>query len=156
MTSLILNKFKQKIKGDIKYLKKYKTEYNLSYNFICEGWKEYIKKNYTIINELSPIYNSQYNLHQEILKLVKVDDFLAIILQDIFDYHLNNIEDLIIFYIKNEDKMLIKIKSYEPLKYSKFIELPYYSFYSENRFLWDKIKKVIDEDEDINIIILAY
>ena len=52
--------------------------------------------------------------------------------------------------------MLIKIKSYEILKESNFIELPYYSFYSENKILWNKIQEVMNEDNEVNFIIFAY
>ena len=162
MNNLITNRFNEKIEKKIKYVKKYNTEFNINYEFICEGWDEYIKKEYTIINYNTPIYNLDLPINKKTLQLVKDDNLLAIMLQDIFDFHLYNIEDLIIFFIKGEKKFMIKMKSYDTLNKYNIFDLPYYTFYSDSEYLFNKLNEILNNDNfelndnDPKLIIFAY
>ncbi|VVU94582.1 hypothetical protein CPAV1605_307 [seawater metagenome] len=90
---------------------------SISYEDIINLWCDYEKKKFLefLINEEDTIYDETKIDHKNIVELCKRDFRFSITLEDLFNFHYNyRHEDMLLFYIKNSDAALLKLKSYYP------------------------------------------
>lgn len=116
--------------------------------------------NFYSLNDKNPLYsinspkkNSINNIQNISFKISLSNSVLSVFLEDTFDKHLKNIEDdFLLFYKKDEDKILILFKSFFPLDYTEKVSLPYYCFYIDNKDTIESLNKLLNENENENFL----
>ena len=136
-------------------------ETKIKYSTILKIWSDFIFKNYQNIfkikNKDSLIFQEKNEIHQKIVDLCKQDIQLSIVLEDLFDYHINSVnDDLIIFYIKGSNKVLLKLKSYSPLNRDKTKILPYWNIYINQKDFVESIDKYLVGYPEKSLCILCF
>jgi len=132
---------------------------DITYKTLLRIWSDFIFKKYASLfkynNDL--IYHENNKMHQITLNLCKKDIKLGIILEDLFNYHIeSNNDDLILFYIKGSDRVLIKLKSYSPLSLDKNKILPYWNLYITQIDFVESIKNYLEVSSNDNFCILCF
>ena len=141
---------------DITNIYYYKLNININYNDILSVWDTFLDND--IFNEYLNILNSQNKIdkNNSSLKLFLCEDELALLLETIFNKHLDSINDnLLLFYIKNENRILIMLKSYLPLLNNMeddFIGLPYWNCIIDNDIINNKINNLLMNNENLCIL----
>ena len=134
--------------------------FNLNYDSILKIWSDYVCKNYSDLFSTLPsdeIYQEDNKSHQNIVNLCKNSTELPMILEDLFNYHIGTKDDdLIIFYIKGSDKVLLKLKSYSPLIYDKTKVMPFWNLYVRQANFIDSIEKYATEYPKGSLCILCF
>ena len=119
----IINKIDSK---NLDYLKCYKTNIDVNYIDIITIWKQFI------LREDLQLFNSQIELDNSSLKIGLYDLQLSLILEILFLKQIINYkEDILIFYIRNSNKLLILLKSFIPILELNKIQLPYWNYFIE-------------------------
>ena len=126
----------------------------LNYNSIIKIWSEFLCKRLVPNND---IYNEEISSHKLTVKLCKNNFDLAMVLEDLFNFHMTTkTDDLILFYIKGSNKVLMKLKSYTPLISDSSQILPFWNiFITEPKFV-NQLKDFLENYEDNSLIILCY
>lgn len=132
---------------------KYKYSIELSINDIENIWNDFSKSKYT---EKKNIVNFKNKQDISSLKVAFNEPDLSEILILIFKNHISSIkEDLILFFFKNSNKILLKLKSFHPLLYKKKISLPFWTkIYSTEEL--PKFKNIFNENKNSNLVIIFY
>ena len=132
----------------------------INYDSILKIWSDFIFKNYS---DLFPtlqddkIYQEENNTHKNIINLCKNNLDLGLVLEDLFKYHITCSEDdLIIFYFKGTNKVLLKLKSYEPLLFSKSKVMPFWNLYIKQKDFIESIDKFMEEAPKNSLCILCF
>lgn len=147
ISNIIWNVINQIDAKKMDYLKYYKTNIDVEYNDIINVWKQFI------LREDLKLSNSKIELDYSSLKIGLLDSELSIMLEVIFQSQIINYkEDALIFYIKNTNKLLLLIKTYKPVLESETIQLPYWSYFIEFKYLNEFFDKYIEDDENLIII----
>ena len=134
---------------NIDYSKYYETKINIEYSDIIEIWKQFIK-----LEDLK-LKNSTIEMNNSSLKIGLLDNDFSIILETVLITHcFSYTDDVLLFYKKNSDKMLILVKSYKPLLNSPTIQLPYWSYLFECKDYINKFNEMFNDKE--NILIIGY
>ena len=132
----------------------------LKYDSILKIWSDFVFKNYS---DLFPtlqdekIYQEENVCHQNIIDICKNNLELAIIFEDLFKYHITSSDDdLIIFYIKGSNKVMLKLKSYGPLVYDKNKVMPFWNLYIKQKDFINSINKYIEDEPTDTLCILCF
>ena len=95
------------------------------------------------------IFCNKNDLGSFSLLLALKEPELSQYLEDTFNTNLSTIdEDLILFYIKDESKLLILFKSFYPLDFVEKISLPHFCLYLDNKKTLDTLNGMFDKDEN--------
>lgn len=138
------------------------------------------KKFLEYINVEQKIFDEKENNHINIVELCKKDTVFSLVLEDLFQFHFNyKSEDMLLFYLKDTNLALLKLKSYHPyyvLEEEKYIteneelskkgivlqkELedntsPYWSILIENKEIINSLNSICEEYPSNTLCILAY
>ena len=134
----------------------YSTDIEVTYNDLTDIWKNFIEKKYLIANndEKIDIENEKY---KSIFKITIYENILSCLLESVFVKQLKELkENLVLIYIKDQEKILILFKSFFPLldNEDKKIKLPYWDFLLDAKDFSDRLKILFRDDE--NICIMTY
>ena len=131
----------------IDYIKYFKTNIDINYNDIINIWNNFLKKKiFNICNQDSYIESS--------LKISLLSNNLTYDLERLLNCHIDCFgEDLLLFYIKNTDNILLLYKSYIPLQKSDKVRLPYFDYLIEDKRIKNKFNDILN---DSNICIIGY
>ena len=120
---------------------------NINYEDIINVWKQFILIEDLKINKLT--------LDESSLKISLLNSELSIILERIFYNQIKNYkEDIIILYIKESNKLLLLMKTYEPVIKSSKIQLPYWCYFIECDLLKNFFNKLFINNE--NLIVFGF
>ena len=145
ISNIIWNVLNQIEKDKLTCLKYYNI--NINYNDIINVWKQFIVIEDLEINKLT--------LDESSLKISLLDSELSIILERIFYNQIKNYkENIIIIYIKENKKLLLLMKTYQPILKSSKIQLPYWCYFIECDLLKDFFNKLFINNE--NLIIFGF
>jgi hypothetical protein len=119
-----LNKF---TKNDMDYIQFYNLSSNVNYNDIMNVWIQFLKNKY--IEKEENKLDIKDDLIYSSFKIGIQEHKLSVLLENLFKYHYEMIyDDLLLFYIKDSNQILILFKSYEPLLDYEEIKLPYWDY----------------------------
>jgi hypothetical protein len=132
---------------NIDYYKYYETKINIDYSDIINIWEEFIKIEDLQIKEKNIVLNNSG------LKIGLLDNDFSLILETILISHVfSYTDDILLFYIKDSDKILLLVKSYKPLINSSKIQLPYWSYLFECKEFIPKFNDMFNDKENIFIV----
>ena len=96
------------------------------------------------------LHNKRYN---SILKIGCLENIFGQMIEDFFKNFICTIEDeLLIFFIKGQDKLLAIYKSYQPLLNDDKIRLPYWVYNIEAKKICTSLEKEFKKNETICIL----
>jgi hypothetical protein len=152
----ILKRINQINTSDLDTTQFYSTDIEITYNDLTDIWKNFIEKKYLTVNnnEKIDIENDKY---KSIFKITIYENVLSCLLESVFVKQLKELkENLVLIYIKDQEKILILFKSFFPLLNSedKKIKLPYWDFLLDAKDFCDRLKILFRDDE--NICIMTY
>jgi hypothetical protein len=149
----IINTF---ITDDIDKIYYYKLNADINYNDIIDIWDNFLDND--MFRDFSIYLKNKNKLdkNNSSLKLLICENELAVLLEKLFNNHLETIQsNLLLFYIKNENKLLVMLKSYLLLLDDNEIKLPYWNNIISDKIdnnINNKINKLLDEDENLCIL----
>jgi hypothetical protein len=139
---------------NIDYIHYYTSKILLEYGDFINIWYNFIKKNVLEIED-EKILDLDVDPIKSSLKLSLFENELSIELETLYESRINCInDDLLIFYIRNENKILLMYKSYIPLLESNEPRLPFWEYIIEH----PEIKRKFDEAFNLedNLCIIGY
>lgn len=144
MDDEILEKINNFNKDDLDYLDFFTVD--IKYKDIMYIWQ----------NMLEVTFFGKNKIDFEIYKKILYSNCnFRIILEKIFNNHIYKSNDnLILFYKKNTDKVLLLYKSYQPLILKTEIGLPFWHYYLESKNITKTLNLLFKENE--NILIMIY
>ena len=132
---------------------KYDSQNNISINDIKNIWKDFVNTKYYKKNRIVSFSNKK---DISSLRIALNEPILSETLILLFQNHMNSIkEDLLLFFFKKSNKMLLKLKSFHPLLNKKNISLPYW----EKTYNIDDLpqyKNIFKENNYSDLVILFY
>ena len=132
---------------------KYDSQNNISINDIKNIWKDFVNTKYYKKNRIVSFSNKK---DISSLRIALNEPILSETLILLFQNHMNSIkEDLLLFFFKKSNKMLLKLKSFNPLLNKKNISLPYW----EKTYNIDDLpqyKNIFKENNYSDLVILFY
>lgn len=134
---------------NIDYSKYYQTQVDIDYLDITNVWKDFIK-----LEDLK-IKENQISQNNSSLKIGLLDNDFSLILETVLISHVYSYtDDILLFYKKNSDKILLLVKSYKPLLNSNTIQLPYWSYLFDCKDYVIKFNDMFKDKE--NLLIVGY
>jgi len=129
---------------NIDYSKYYSTNNNILYEDIIAIWENYIKEDLKILQNKSDI-----KLNSISLKIALINSDLSELLERLFiSQTFNYKDDIIMFYKKNSNKILVLMKSFKPLLNEDKFRLPYWNYFIESNALIEYFNLIFNADED--------
>ena len=143
ISNIIWNVLNQINSDNLNCLKYYDIKIN--YEDIINVWKQFILIEDLKLNKLT--------FDESSLKISLLDSQLSVILELIFNNQIKSFkEDIIIIYIKENNKLLLLMKTYQPVLESSTIKLPYWCYFIECNLLIDLFNKCFIDNENLVII----
>lgn len=140
--------------NNLDYIKYMKTNINLEYQDFINIWYSFIKKNILEIDE-DNVLNLNVEPDKSSLKISLFENELSILLEELYNLHIDCLEDdLLLFYFKDQSKLLLMYKSYMPLEESEEVRLPFWEYIIEHPNLKSKFENVFESDD--NLCIMGY
>jgi hypothetical protein len=134
------------------YIHYYSSKITLEYKDFINIWYNFIKKNILQLED-EKILDLNIDPVKSSLKISLFESDLSVELETLFDSHINCLEDdLLLFYIRNENKLLLMYKSYIPLLDSEQPRLPFWEYIIEHPKIKNKFDEVFDPDDNLCII----
>lgn len=141
-------------KEDLEINLYYQANLSLKYNDFINIWNNYVSKTIVGYDEMNCIFDDSI----DIIKQISINEpELATTLEQLFDVHLNGENDsIVIFYLRNENKLLLMLKSFVPLLNVSSIQLPFWNYiipYDDLSYLFDNY---FEGDENICMLLLKF
>jgi len=150
MEDIVWNRLKLVTSDKLELIQYYPSQIDIKYEDIINIWYHFLEKNFT---DNKKIFNPNDPKIKSCLKITLFENTLSIILEGLFNYHLACYEDdLLLIYIKNEDKILLLYKSYFPLLESNQIDLPFWDYYIKASGISNNLNNLFEKNENICII----
>ena len=138
--------------NNLDYIHYYSSKIKLDYQDFVNIWYNFIKKNILEIKE-DKLFDLDVDPDKSALKISLFENDLSVELESLFNLHIECVEDdLLLFYIKDENKILLMYKSYVPLLDSDEVRLPFWEYVVEHPKIKAKFDEVLDNDNNICII----
>jgi len=137
---------------NLDYIHYHSLKIKIEYNDFLNIWYNFIKKNVLEIED-NKIFD--INKNKSSLKISLFENELSNELETLYELHINCIkDDLLIFYIKDENKILLMYKSYIPLLEANEPRLPFWEYMLEH----PEIKRKFDDafESNNNLCIIGY
>lgn len=151
MNSNVKNIINNINKEDLEINLYYQSNLTLNYNDFVNIWNNYVTKTIVGYDDMNCIIDKSIDIT---MKISMDEPELATALETLFDSHLNGSDDsMIIFYLKNENRLLLMLKSFTPLLNVNTIQLPFWNYIVP----YDDLSNVFDKyfEDNENICILA-
>lgn len=135
---------------NLDYIHYYSTKIRIEYNDFLNIWYNFIKKN---ILEIEDGKILDLTRNKSSLKISLFENELSNELETLYETHINCIkDDLLIFYIKDENKILLMYKSYIPLVEAIEPRLPFWEYMLEHPEIKKKFDDVFESNDNLCII----
>jgi hypothetical protein len=134
----------------------YSTDIEITYSDLTDIWKNFIEKKYLTVNNDDKI-DIESDKYKSIFKITIYENILSCLLESVFVKQLKELkENLVLIYIKDQEKILILFKSFFPLlnNEDKQVKLPYWDFLLDAKDFSDRLQILFRDDE--NICIMTY
>ena len=139
---------------NLDYIYYYSSDIKLDYDDFVNVWYNFIKKNILEVKEEN-IMDIKFDPIKSSLRISLFENELSQQLEKLFNMHIECIEDdLLLFYIRGENKLLLMYKSYIPLLDSNDVRLPFWEYKLEHPDIKQKFDEVFNEDN--NLCIMGY
>ena len=139
---------------NLDYIYYYSSSIKLEYDDFVNVLYNFIKKNILEVKDTN-IMDINVNPIKSSLRISIFENKLSQELENLFNLHIECIEDdLLLFYIRNENKILLMYKSYIPLLDSTDIRLPFWEYKLEHPDIKEKFDAVFESDD--NLCIMSY
>jgi len=139
---------------NLDYIHYYSSGLKLEYDDFTNVWYNFIKKNILEVPE-EKIMDINFEPVKSSLKISLFESELSQDLEQLFNLHIECVEDdLLLFYIRGEDKILLMYKSYIPLLESNDIRLPFWEYKLTHPGIKQKFEEVFESDD--NLCIMGY
>ncbi len=140
--------------NNLDYIHYYSSEIKLDYSDFTNVWYNFIKKNILEVPE-EKIMDMSVDPVKSSLKISLFESELSQELEYLFNLHIECIEDdLLLFYIRGEDKILLMYKSYVPLLDAIDVRLPFWEYKLTHPDIKQKFEEVFETDD--NLCIMGY
>ena len=164
MEDVVWQRVKMMTKTEISLIHYFRLEKGLDlidYKNIELLYLEFIYKHYLnkSISELVDIFDNSFTMKNVIDK--NSNDAFSIFIainEPEFSTHVESLfndnissfdENIILFYKRGEEKLLILFKSFYPLSYTEKISLPHFCLYLSDKKTIDVLNKMMDKDENL-------
>ena len=153
MDKIVLDRINSINADDISSIQYYKSKIEINYSDIVDVWDDFIKKRYTDFDSSDNLFDLDNKRNNSIIKIGCLENIFGIMIEDFFKNFICSIKDeLLIFFIKGQDKILAIYKSYYPLLNDEKIRLPYWVYNIEAKKICESLEKQFKEDETICIL----
>jgi hypothetical protein len=140
--------------NNLDYIHYYSSEIKLEYEDFINVWYNFIKKNILEVPE-EKIMDMQFEPVKSSLKISLFANELSQDLETLFNMHIECIEDdLLLFYLRGENKILLMYKSYTPLLNADEVRLPFWEYKLEHPGIKQKFEEVFETQD--NLCIMGY
>lgn len=152
MEDIIWNRINRLESGDLNFIHYYKIDVELNYSEIEVLYKNYLSKYYFETESKNGIFSNN-DADKISLKLSLFEPALSLVIEELFENSIKRLDDdLILFYIKEQDTALILFKSFYPLSQTNEIRLPHFCYYIKNSNTINHLKKLFKEGETLCLI----
>jgi hypothetical protein len=139
---------------NLDYSSYYSSTIKLEYDDFINIWYNFIKKSILELPD-DKLMDINFAPIKSSLKISLFEDEISQEIETLFNLHINSIDDdLLLFYIKGENKILLMYKSYKPLLDADEIRLPFWEYKLEHPGIKKKFENVFDSND--NLCILGY
>jgi hypothetical protein len=153
MDKIVLERINSINSDDISSIQYYKSNTDIKYSDIIAVWEDFIKKRYIDDYKKDSYVNLNNKRYNSILKIGCLENIFGQMIEDFFKNFICTIEDeLLIFFIKGQDKLLAIYKSYQPLLNDDKIRLPYWVYNIEAKKICTSLEKEFKKNETICIL----
>ena len=140
--------------NNLDYTHYYSSNIKLEYDDFVNIWYNFIKKNILEVPE-EKIMDINFDPVKSSLKISLFENELSQDLETLFNQHIECIDDdLLLFYIRGENKILLMYKSYKPLLEADEIRLPFWEYKLEHPGIKQKFEDVFESED--NLCIMGY
>ena len=140
--------------NNLDYTHYYSSNIKLEYDDFVNIWYNFIKKNILEVPE-EKIMDINFDPVKSSLKISLFENELSQDLETLFNQHIECIDDdLLLFYIRGENKILLMYKSYKPLVESNEVRLPFWEYKLEHPGIKQKFEDVFESEN--NLCIMGY
>lgn len=140
--------------NNLDYTHYYSSKIKLEYDDFVNIWYNFIKKNILEVPE-EKIMDIKFDSIRSSLKVSLFENELSQDLEVLFNQHIECIDDdLLLFYIRGENKILLMYKSYKPLVEADEIRLPFWEYKLEHPGIKQKFEDVFESED--NLCIMGY
>jgi hypothetical protein len=140
--------------NNLDYTHYYSSNIKLEYDDFVNIWYNFIKKNILEVPE-EKIMDINFDPVKSSLKISLFENELSQDLETLFNQHIECIDDdLLLFYIRGENKILLMYKSYKPLVEADEIRLPFWEYKLEHPGIKQKFEDVFESED--NLCIMGY
>ena len=127
---------------NLNYIHYYSSSIKLEYDDFVNVWYNFIKKNILEVEDTN-IMDINVDPVKSSLRISIFENELSQELEKLFNLHIECIDDdLLLFYIRNENKILLMYKSYIPLLESTDIRLPFWEYKLEHPEIKQKFEEM--------------
>jgi hypothetical protein len=152
MNSSIKNIINNINKEDLEINLYYQSNLTLNYNDFINIWNNYVYKTIVGYDDMNRIIDNSIDIT---MGISMNEPELATTLEALFDSHLNGGDDsIIIFYLKNENRLLLMLKSFIPLLNVSSIQLPFWNYIIPYDELGGTFDKYFEENENLCILVV--
>jgi len=140
--------------NNLDYIHYYTSTIKLEYDDFVNIWYNFIKKNILEVPE-EKIIDINFDPVKSSLKVSLFENELSQDLEVLFNQHIECIDDdLLLFYIRGENKILLMYKSYKPLVEANEVRLPFWEYKLEHPGIKQKFEDVFESED--NLCIMGY
>ena len=149
MEDIIWKRLEKLGSSNLNFIHYYRLDVEITYEDIETLYENYISKHYFDSKPKESIFS--YNDADKIsLRLSLFEPALANVIEEIFEDSVRSIEDnLILFYLKDQDYALLLFKSFYPLDDIDKVKLPHFCYYLQNQDTINMLKKQFRDDEGL-------
>ena len=152
MEDIIWKRLKTLDSSDLNFIHYYKLDIEISYSDIETLYENYISKHYFDNKSKESIF-SDNDAEKVSLRLSLFEPALARVIEEIFEDSVKSLEDnLILFYLKDEESALLLFKSFYPLSQIDQVRLPHFCYHIKNQDTIKMLKKQFEKDEGLCIM----
>lgn len=137
---------------NLDYIHYHSSKIKLYYDDFINIWYNFINKNILELKNKT-IMDIAIEHNKSSLKISLFDNKLSIILEELFNMHIQCIDDdLLLIYIRDEDQVLLMYKSYIPLMQSNTVRLPFWEYIIKNHNIKKEFEHKFNNDDNLCIV----
>ena len=147
MEDIIWERINRLESNDLNFIHYYRIDVDINYSDIEILYKNYLSKYYFESDSKNGIFTDS-DADKVSLKLSLFEPALSLVIEELFENSIKRLDDdLMLFYIKDQDTALILFKSFYPLSYTNEVKLPHFCYRIKNNHTIDQLKKLFQQGE---------
>ena len=147
MEDIIWERINRLESNDLNFIHYYRIDVEINYSDIETLYKNYLSKYYFDNESKSGIFTDN-DADKVSLKLSLFEPALSLVIEELFQNSIKRLDDdLILFYIKDQDSALILFKSFYPLSQTDEVRLPHFCYHIKNSSTIEHLKKMFQDEE---------